>query len=71
MGRGQAQAHQSRSGQNCPHCVSGDIIQPLHLVKGVHVNQPGVRMQENARTADKWRYCAFSHDRYPLPTAPA
>jgi hypothetical protein len=39
MGRGQAQAHRRLSCADCPHCLSGDIIQTLSIVEGVNVYQ--------------------------------
>ena len=38
MGRAEAQPHRRLSCAFCPHCLSGDIIQPLSSAKGELVN---------------------------------
>lgn len=38
MGRREAQAHQEPGGSDCPHCVSGDIVQTLSSAQQVHVD---------------------------------
>ena len=57
MGRAEVQPHRRLSCAFCPHCLSGDIIQPLSFAKGVLVNQTWI---SHARNRSEPRKTALS-----------